>query len=524
MDRISLNQEFGLRNTAVSGDSDFDQRPLDLHSLSSESLYDASATYADDNNGLTNLDLFRMFERQKQNQNNSEQQINTIELINNSKEELTLDQFHNNVCIIGTGKYAQALTKIFFRAGFNVNCWGRNESKADSLNEEFERQYHVQNKNVEQNLPHATSNIHEAIKASGIIVLAIPAYEYGNLGWLRQLDLDPNTIIVSASKGFVITNFDIQNNISCLRTGNFPESIGAHFPLSFIKNMSQYLKNLDLIEFGEEKRDYSFWDDLPAVMISGPGYADGIITGSGCTLTVASRDEYSRKLISLKLRQTSCSPDQGPVLIQCQSGTQYIQAGGICKNIGAFARGIVEGVMNRKLAHLDPRELEQQKLNNNTIIDVAFNQELAWVARTLDSNAKHSQALITGSALADYNLSSRGDGRNISLGRMIGENPDLKIDDAIALMKKERSDASTEGPVSAWMLKNLLGNNNDHNNSTFLPLTQAVVEVLKGTTRVDDFLNRVWYFASNGLDCYDRIKESGSDTPYPSVAQALAIK
>jgi len=197
--------------------------------------------------------------------------------------------------IIGTTTWATTLGLLFAKKGHTVILWARNKTEAETLRTNNENIRFLPGIKFPPNM-HVTDSASSAFSESNITIFAVPSVTMKKNTILIKNHLNPNTIIISASKGL--------------------DSSGKRMT----EVLSEQIQNTK----------------IPICAISGPNLATEIIQGKACSMIIASKNINIAKKI-----QTILNSEQ--IRIYTTDDITGIELGGSLKNIIAIGSGICDG-------------------------------------------------------------------------------------------------------------------------------------------------------------------------------------
>ncbi len=199
------------------------------------------------------------------------------------------------IAIIGTTTWATTLGLLFAKKGHTVTLWARNKTEAEALSANNENIRFLPGIKFPSNM-YVTNSTLSAISTADITIFAVPSFTMKKNTTLIKNHLNPDTIIISASKGL--------------------DPSGKRMT----EVLSEQIKNTK----------------IPICAISGPNLATEIIKGKTCSMVIASNNANIAKKI-----QTIMNSEQ--VRIYTTDDITGIELGGSLKNIIAIGSGICDG-------------------------------------------------------------------------------------------------------------------------------------------------------------------------------------
>ncbi|MCX6778678.1 MAG: NAD(P)H-dependent glycerol-3-phosphate dehydrogenase [Candidatus Magasanikbacteria bacterium] len=117
------------------------------------------------------------------------------------------------VCILGTGSMGTSLARLVSNNGYEVKMWGIDKEAVDNINN-----YHENKKFLPEiklnNKTTSTLQLSEALQDSKVVIVAVPSQVVDKVFSEVKLYLQPDQIILSASKGIeMVSGLTISNVI-----------------------------------------------------------------------------------------------------------------------------------------------------------------------------------------------------------------------------------------------------------------------------------------------------------------------
>jgi len=202
------------------------------------------------------------------------------------------------IAIIGAGSWGTALAIIAARAGHDVHLWSRNAAVVDSINRDHINPVYLTDARIPNNVQ-ATGKLAEVVNGVNLLILAAPSHATRELLAPMASALQPEMIIVSATKGIEI------------ETG---------------KRISQVVAEV-----------------LPAaarprfVCLSGPSFAKEVVENHPTAVVAASEERDASRIV-----QSELSFDN--LRIYTNDDVIGAEIGGSVKNVMAIAAGMVAGL------------------------------------------------------------------------------------------------------------------------------------------------------------------------------------
>jgi glycerol-3-phosphate dehydrogenase (NAD(P)+) len=199
------------------------------------------------------------------------------------------------IAIIGDGGWGTTLGILLARKGYGVTIWGVFPDYIDVLRQDRENVKFLPGVKIPQNI-HLTSDMAEALKDSGLVVLATPSqHTRAVLDMLKLNDL--------TSKAFVSVSKGIENGTLKLMSELITEVLG----------------------------------DVPLAMLSGPTIALEVANGVPTTIVASSKDSELAKAV-----QDIFFTER--FRVYTNNDIVGVEIGGSIKNIVAIAAGISDAL------------------------------------------------------------------------------------------------------------------------------------------------------------------------------------
>lgn len=218
------------------------------------------------------------------------------------------------VAIIGAGSWGTALAIHAARQGHEVTIWARKPEVANQINQHRENPAFLPDLKLSGNIT-AITDLGQALAGQKLILMVVPSHVMREMAAKMASVVEPDTIIISASKG-------IEDETSA----------------TMVQILEEELSRAGL-EFGA---------------ISGPSFAREVATGLPTAVTLVMRSRILAKAVQSFL--------SSPVFrIYTSIDLVGVELGGALKNIYAIATGICDGFalgLNARAAML-PRALAE---------------------------------------------------------------------------------------------------------------------------------------------------------------------
>ena len=324
------------------------------------------------------------------------------------------DKTINSVAIVGAGAWGSALANVIASQGRQVIIWARENEVVENINRDRRNNLFLPGVILAPSI-RATVEIADVASADAIF-LATPAQHTRNTAMVLASCVGTHApILVLCAKG--------------IEEGS-------------LKLLSQVLSEV--------------FDDIEAVVLSGPTLAGEIARGLPAALVVACKNEGIGKAVMEVVHGAALRP-------YLSDDVAGVQLGGALKNIFAIACGIVIG-----------RELGENA--HAALLSRGFAEMLEYG----DAIGARRETLMGLSGLGDLVLTCNAKtSRNMSLGMALGKGESLD-----EILGRRRS--VSEGVFTARAAHEL-----GRKLGVPMPITEVLVEVLFGRESVDTGINRL---------------------------------
>lgn len=199
------------------------------------------------------------------------------------------------ICIIGSGSWGIALSKLLFENGNDIIVWSRNNEEVDNINLEHKLDRYLPGIIIPEKIV-ATNDLEKAINGSEVVVLAVPS----------------------------IAIRECSKNIS--------KYLGSQIVVSVAKGL----------EDGTQKRlSEVILEELPKgqrlAVLSGPSHAEEVARCMPTVVAVSSEDEETREFVSDIFMNEYFR-------VYPNSDLVGVEIGGAVKNVIALCAGISDGL------------------------------------------------------------------------------------------------------------------------------------------------------------------------------------
>jgi glycerol-3-phosphate dehydrogenase (NAD(P)+) len=202
------------------------------------------------------------------------------------------------VAVIGAGSWGTTLANLLAAKGEDVHLWVREAEVLQQIREEGTNELFLPGVKLSPRLK-AVDSFAEALSKKEVALLVVPSHVYREVMHRVQDHLEPNTIVVAATKG-------IENETLMLMSQVTEEVLGASFAKTFCT-------------------------------IAGPSFAKEVSSGHPTAVTLACRDP-----------QTACRMQRlfatDYFRVYMSSDVIGVQLGGALKNVVALAAGAADGM------------------------------------------------------------------------------------------------------------------------------------------------------------------------------------
>ena len=260
------------------------------------------------------------------------------------------------IAILGSGAWGTALAiSLANRGGHDVSLWSRSAEVAAQIQDRRENRTYLPGFAVPMQIA-VTTDAASAIRDAGIVVSAIPS-QYLRAGFTNFAEaLNPDQIIVSATKGIEDTS---------------------------LMRMSEVIAEICTARGLQ----------LPCGVLSGPSFAQEVAAGSPTALTIAFADARIGSRVQQKFGSSS-------LRLYTNHDVIGVELGGALKNVIAISSGIVTGL---GLGHNSAAAL--------------ITRGIAEITRLAVACGGHRKTLAGLSGLGDLVLTCTG---SLSRNRLVG--------------------------------------------------------------------------------------------------------
>lgn len=203
-----------------------------------------------------------------------------------------------DVAVIGAGSYGTCLAMLLGERGHRVKLWARNEERAREIRETRENTKYLPGYQIPEGVT-VTSDLEEAVGGARLVLGVTPSHAVREVFSRVAEKLDPETLVVNASKGLEENTLA---RIDQIYTEIFPERIAGR-----------------------------------ATFLSGPTFAKEIAAGLPAAIVIAGRDQEATAEA-----QKALSTDR--LRVYSSDDVVGVQIGGALKNVVAICAGISDGL------------------------------------------------------------------------------------------------------------------------------------------------------------------------------------
>jgi glycerol-3-phosphate dehydrogenase (NAD(P)+) len=229
------------------------------------------------------------------------------------------DGFDIDIGVVGAGSWGTALANLLAGKGYPIDLWVFEREICRQIEETRENGVFLPGIQLSENLRPST-DLAEVVRGKAVVLIVVPSHVMRVVAGRMAPDLEPEAIVVSASKG-------IENDT--------------------LLTMSGVLK--------EAAADLS--DDRLAVL-SGPSFAREVAMGVPTVVTVASKQEACANMVQRVFATTAFR-------VYTNEDIMGVELGGAVKNVIAIAAGIVDGLglgLNTRAALITRGQTEIRRL------------------------------------------------------------------------------------------------------------------------------------------------------------------
>ena len=202
------------------------------------------------------------------------------------------------VAVVGAGSWGTALALVAARNHHDVSMWAREPEVARSIRGDHKNPLYLADFSLPENISASTS-IEEALTGAGFVLLVVPSHAMRDVVFKMRDHLNPETVIVSATKGV--------ENGSLMR-------------------MTEIIR--DVLRERFEPR---------VVSLSGPSFAREVAQKDPTAIVVAGPDQAACEMVQQDL-------SSNVFRVYTNSDVVGVELGGAVKNVVAIAAGVVRGL------------------------------------------------------------------------------------------------------------------------------------------------------------------------------------
>jgi glycerol-3-phosphate dehydrogenase (NAD(P)+) len=229
------------------------------------------------------------------------------------------DGFDIDIGVVGAGSWGTALANLLAEKGYSIDLWVFEQEICQQIAETRENAVFLPGVQLSENL-HPSTDLATVVRGKAVVLIVVPSHVMRVVADRMGPHLEPEAIIVSASKG-------IENETLLTMTGVLKEVIA----------------------------DLS--DDRLAVL-SGPSFAKEVALGVPTVVTVASKQDLCAKLVQRVFATAAFR-------VYTNEDTMGVELGGAVKNVIAIAAGMIDGLglgLNTRAALITRGQTEIRRL------------------------------------------------------------------------------------------------------------------------------------------------------------------
>ena len=224
------------------------------------------------------------------------------------------------VGIIGSGAWGLTLATLLARQGHEVQVWCHNEAVKKEINERHTLKYFFSETKFPKNI-RGTVDLGKAVNNADFVLLVVASHFYRSMAKALKPLLQPNQIVISATKGLEEGTLKRMSEVACDELG--PDILKRY------------------------------------VVLSGPNLSKEIMNGLPAAASAASLDAVSASKVQELLNSTLFR-------VYTNSDLIGVELGGTLKNVIALAAGIADGLKvgdNSKAALIVRGAVEMARLS-----------------------------------------------------------------------------------------------------------------------------------------------------------------
>ena len=294
-----------------------------------------------------------------------------------------------NIGVVGGGSWGTALANLLAGKGYAVDWWVFEPDLCRQLEQTRENTIYLPGVQLSENL-HPTNDLVRSVAGKDLVLVVVPSHVMRQVTQQLEGHIEPNAILVSASKG-------IENETLLTMSGIISQTL------------------------------YGIGEDRLAVL-SGPSFAREVAQGLPTVVTVASKVFECAQ----KVQHVFVTPR---FRVYTHDDLLGVELGGSVKNVIAIAAGMVDGMglgLNTRAALITRGMTEMRRLG------------LAMGA--------HPRTFTGLAGIGDLVLTCTGDlSRNHTVGKKIGQG--MKLKDVLADMRMVAEGVKTARSVYSLSLK-----------------------------------------------------------------------
>ncbi len=284
---------------------------------------------------------------------------------------MKMDSPDVRIGVVGAGSWGTALANLLAEKGYRVDLWVFEREVCQQISEARENKTFLPGVALSENL-FPTNEIVNVVSKKDLILMVVPSHVVRGTARLMNEIIDPQTILVSASKG-------IENKTHLTMSGVLAESLAAF-------SMDRF------------------------AVLSGPSFAKEVGRHLPTAVTVAAKNEQTADWV----QQIFSTPH---FRVYTHSDVIGVELGGSVKNVIAIAAGIIDGLA--------------LGLNTRAALITRGMTEIRRLGLRLGANPRTFTGLA---GVGDLVLTCTGDlSRNHTIGKQIGQG--RKLSELLAEMQ-----------------------------------------------------------------------------------------
>ena len=277
---------------------------------------------------------------------------------------VTADIMDLKIGVVGAGSWGTALANVLATKGYPIDLWVFEEDVCRQIQETAQNDVFLPGVTLSDNL-RPTSDLRMVVQGKDLILIVVPSHVMRDVSRQMAPMLQPDSIIVSASKG-------IENETQLTMSGVLGET---------------------LTDLGDNR----------FAVLSGPSFAREVAMGLPTVVTAASRHEGCAQIV----QHAFATP---AFRVYTNDDVIGVELGGSVKNVIAIAAGMIDGL--------------KMGLNTRAALITRGLTEMRRLGLAMGANPRTFAGLA---GVGDLVLTCTGDlSRNHTVGKKIGEGMKLK--------------------------------------------------------------------------------------------------